>query len=206
MRIRFLIIALLALTSCAQGLDRDSFAAIGSGAVLASDPGIAPGDLVLDGVRMPGERRGDSPDYTYVNLHLKTSEREETAGDIVILYTDSLQVRVGADGAVREVTRRPMATASVKPGTRTAGAPNQRMVSINFRDAPINQLTQFYSQLMGVEVSVGEDCKKATVTMRGQNVLTQDQVDVFIRAALKNQGITFEPAGEGKLKLVCGSP
>ncbi|MFH0953113.1 MAG: hypothetical protein V1873_02155 [Verrucomicrobiota bacterium] len=203
MRIPFLVLLVLALPAGAQELDRDRAGVLGGEAVRERYAEIAPGDLVVDGVRLPSDERGDTQTNTYINLHLKSSEREEAAGDILIRYSDSIQACLGPDGSVRHVTRRPKATARLKPGAESPAPATKKMISINFRDAPIVHLAQFYSELMGVEVSVGEECKHVTVTLFGEDRLTQEQVDVFIRAALRHQGIALEPAGENKLKLVC---
>jgi len=102
MRIRFLVLLALALASHGQAPDHGPLATLESASVPERYPEIAADDLAPNEIRLPAGNRGDTQTHAYARLHLKSPGREGSVGDLVILYTDSFQVRLDPD--CREAT------------------------------------------------------------------------------------------------------
>lgn len=81
----------------------------------------------------------------------------------------------------------------------TAGG--EKLVSLNFRDAPLDQVLQFYSEITG-RTLIKSPGINATITLRGQTRLTQKEALQAIESVLAMNNVTLVPMGEKFLKVV----
>jgi general secretion pathway protein D len=111
-------------------------------------------------------------------------------------------------GAVQGV---PVAGRTLEPAPATTpsapGAPGaesvagEKLVSLNFRDAPLDQVLQFYSEITG-RTLIKSPGLNATITLRGQTRLTQKEALQAIESVLAMNNVTLVPMGEKFLKVV----
>ena len=99
-------------------------------------------------------------------------------------------------------------TTSPAPGqelstTHGPSAPGsgEKLVSLNFRDAPLDQVLQFYSEITG-RTLIKSPGINATITLRGQTRLTQKEALQAIESVLAMNNVTLVPMGEKFLKVV----
>ncbi len=76
-----------------------------------------------------------------------------------------------------------------------------KLVSLNFRDAPLDQVLQFYSEITG-RTLIKSPGINATITLRGQTRLTQREALQAIESVLAMNNVTLVPMGEKFLKVV----
>jgi len=113
----------------------------------------------------------------------------------------------------RPGTRRPKPVAvprSVQAAGRqakkdTGGATRHgRLISLNFRDAPLDQVLSFYAELTG-RTMITAPGLNATITLRGQTRLTEDEALMAIETVLAMHNIVLVPLGEKFFKVVQAS-
>lgn len=75
------------------------------------------------------------------------------------------------------------------------------MISLNFRDAPLDQVLGFYAELTGRTV-IKAPGLNATITLRGQTRLTEEEAKQAIETVLAMHNITMVPLGDKFLKVV----
>lgn len=80
-------------------------------------------------------------------------------------------------------------------------ATGEKLISLNFREAPLDQVTEFYASLVGRTV-IKSPTINASVTLRGQTRLTQQEALDAIESALAMQGVALVPMGTKFLKIV----
>ena len=85
--------------------------------------------------------------------------------------------------------------------TTAAGAAGDNLVSLSFRDAPLEQVLQFYSEITG-RTLIKSPGINATITLRGQTRLTQKEALQAIESVLAMNNVTLVPMGEKFLKVV----
>jgi general secretion pathway protein D len=90
---------------------------------------------------------------------------------------------------------------SAAPGLSTPGGGGDKLVSLNFRDAPLDQVLQFYSEITG-RTLIKSPGINATITLRGQTRLTQKEALQAIGSVLAMNNVTLVPMGEKFLKVV----
>jgi len=98
-----------------------------------------------------------------------------------------------------------MSTAGARPGTGEAEQPDVkrtgRMISLNFRDAPLDQVLSFYAELTGRTI-IKAPGLNATITLRGQTRLTEEEAKQAIETVLAMHNISMVPLGDKFLKVV----
>ena len=77
----------------------------------------------------------------------------------------------------------------------------EKLLSLNFRDAPLEQVLQFYSEITG-RTLIKSPGLNATITLRGQTRLTQKEALQAIESVLAMNNVTLVPMGEKFLKVV----
>ncbi len=82
-----------------------------------------------------------------------------------------------------------------------AGASGQKMISLSFQDAPVDQVLAFYSELTGRTMIKAQGIN-AVITLRGQTKLTEDEVKQAIESVLALNNITLVPLDEKFFKVV----
>lgn len=92
---------------------------------------------------------------------------------------------------------RPGGGLSDQPSVKRTG----RMISLNFRDAPLDQVLGFYAELTGRTV-IKAPGLNATITLRGQTRLTEEEAKQAIETVLAMHNITMVPLGDKFLKVV----
>lgn len=104
---------------------------------------------------------------------------------------------------------------SQRPGTLTSAgasmptntsAPNttnavQRLISLSFQDAPVDQILSLYSELTG-RTMIKAPGVQANISIRSHSKLTEDEVRQAIEAVLALNNISFVPLGEKFYKVV----
>jgi len=101
---------------------------------------------------------------------------------------------------------------SWRPGRTTAGARapetsepsvkrSGRLISLNFRDAPLDQVLSFYAELTGRTI-IKAPGLNATITLRGQTRLTEEEAKQAIETVLAMNNISLVPLGKKFLKVV----
>ena len=93
----------------------------------------------------------------------------------------------------------PVAGQDLPAAAPTGGA--DKLVSLNFRDAPLDQVLQFYSEITG-RTLIKSPGINATITLRGQTRLTQKEALQAIESVLAMNNVTLVPMGEKFLKVV----
>jgi hypothetical protein len=76
-----------------------------------------------------------------------------------------------------------------------------RMFSLNFRNAPLYQVVEFYSHLRGVPVAADPTIQRE-ITCYSPSRLAETNACRFMEAVLAEQGIEFVPQSDGSLKVV----
>lgn len=87
------------------------------------------------------------------------------------------------------------------PNLSTSGSGSEKLILLNFRDAPLDQILQFYSELTG-RTMIKSPGINATITLRGQTRLTVDECMVAIDAVLAMNNVALVPMGEKFFKVV----
>jgi general secretion pathway protein D len=87
------------------------------------------------------------------------------------------------------------------PSRPSSRPDTQRLISLNFRDAPLDQVLGFYGELTG-RTMIKSPGLNATITLRGQTRLTQDEALDAITSILAMNNITLVPMGEKFFKVV----
>lgn len=76
-----------------------------------------------------------------------------------------------------------------------------RLISVNFRDAPLDQVLTFYSELVG-RTLIKSPGINATITLRGTTKLTVKEALDAIESVLAMNNVALVPMGEKFLKVV----
>ncbi|MFH0954396.1 MAG: type II secretion system secretin GspD [Verrucomicrobiota bacterium] len=87
------------------------------------------------------------------------------------------------------------------PAPPPAAAGSEKMISLNFRDAPLDQVLTFYAELTG-RTLIKSPGINATITIRGQTPLTQTEAMQAIESVLAMNNVTLVPMGTKFLKVV----
>jgi len=95
----------------------------------------------------------------------------------------------------------PPATAPGSIPTPVTGVATQRLISLSFQDAPLDQILTLYSELTGRTMIKAQGIN-ATITLRSATKLTEDEVRQAIEAVLALNNITLVPFGEKFFKVV----
>ena len=94
---------------------------------------------------------------------------------------------------------------TIVPAAPVAGAvpepPNEKLLNLNFRDAPLDQVLQFYADITG-RTLIKSPGINATITLRGQTRLTQTEALQAIESVLSMNNVTLVPMGTKFLKVV----
>jgi len=77
----------------------------------------------------------------------------------------------------------------------------ERLISVNFRDAPLDQVLTFYSELVGRTLLKSPGIN-ATITLRGTTKLTTREALEAIESVLAMNNVALVPMGERFLKVV----
>ncbi len=76
-----------------------------------------------------------------------------------------------------------------------------KLISLNFRDAPLDQVLTFYAEITG-RTLIKSPGINATITLRGQTRLTEVEALQAIESVLAMNNVTLVPMGEKFLKIV----
>lgn len=95
----------------------------------------------------------------------------------------------------------PTAQAQVAPPLSAQEGQQDRLINLNFRDAPLDQILDFYSQLTG-RTMIRSPGISATITLRGQTRLTETEALQAIESALAMHNVALVPMGERFLRVV----
>ena len=85
--------------------------------------------------------------------------------------------------------------------TESTSAGGEKLISLNFRDAPLDQVLTFYSELTG-RTLIKSPGINGTITLRGQTRLTQSEALEAIESVLAMNNVTMVPMGEKFFKVV----
>jgi len=85
--------------------------------------------------------------------------------------------------------------------TSSTSPSGQRLISLNFRDAPLDQVLGFYGELTG-RTMIKAPGLNATITLRGQTRLTQAQALDAITSIMAMNNVTLVPMGDKFFKVV----
>lgn len=110
-----------------------------------------------------------------------------------------LMIGCMAMGPVALVAQPP--PAPVRPPPSGAAPTTERLHSVNFRDAPLDQVLNFYSELTG-RTMIRSPGINATITLRGQTRLTDAETLQAIEAALLMHNVALVPMGDKFYKVV----
>jgi general secretion pathway protein D len=91
------------------------------------------------------------------------------------------------------------AQTSAPPATATGDT--QQMISLNFRDAPLEQVLAFYEELTGLTLLRAPNLG-AAITLRGQARLTKEEALAAIESVLSMNNISIVPMGNRFAKVV----
>lgn len=92
-------------------------------------------------------------------------------------------------------------TPAAAVGGNVPEPPNEKLLNLNFRDAPLDQVLQFYSDITG-RTLIKSPGINATITLRGQTRLTQTEALQAIESVLSMNNVTLVPMGTKFLKVV----
>lgn len=95
----------------------------------------------------------------------------------------------------------PAAVQPVPPPAASGETRSQKMISLSFQDAPLDQILQFYGELTG-RTMIKSPGATATITLRGQTKLTEDEVKQAIESVLALNNITLVPLDEKFYRVV----
>ncbi len=87
------------------------------------------------------------------------------------------------------------------PGPGPGNPASEKLISLNFRDAPLDQVLQFYSEITG-RTLIKSPGISGTITLRGQTRLTETEALQAIESVLAMNNVTLVPMGEKFLKVV----
>ncbi len=93
----------------------------------------------------------------------------------------------------------PPAAPASSASTSTGGV--QRLISLSFQDAPVDQILALYSELTG-RTMIKAPGVQANITIRSHSKLTEDEVRQAIEAVLALNNISFVPLGDRFYKVV----
>ncbi|NCC52732.1 MAG: type II secretion system protein GspD [Spartobacteria bacterium] len=85
--------------------------------------------------------------------------------------------------------------------TTSVSPSGQRLISLNFRDAPLDQVLGFYGELTG-RTMIKAPGLNATITLRGQTRLSQEDALDAITSILAMNNVTLVPMGDKFFKVV----
>ena len=88
-----------------------------------------------------------------------------------------------------------------KPTVAETQADGERLISLNFRDAPLDTVLSFYSEITG-RTLIKSPGINATITLRGQTRLTEPEALEAIESVLAMNNVVLVPMGEKFLKVV----
>ncbi len=77
----------------------------------------------------------------------------------------------------------------------------EREISLNFRDSPLDQVLEFYSSLTG-RTMIKSPGISATITIRGQTRMSESEALQAIESALAMHNVSLVPMGERFLRVV----
>jgi len=83
--------------------------------------------------------------------------------------------------------------------TNTYKATTNRFISVNFRNAPVNQLLQFYSHISGMAVET-ETNLVARIDFAGERRFNSIEILQIIRRLLDDQGIALTQTSESSVQ------
>lgn len=95
----------------------------------------------------------------------------------------------------------PSAPAPVAPAARGATDASSRLILLNFRDSPLDQVLDFVAELRG-KTMIKSPGVNATITIKSQTRLTEEEALVALESVLAMNNITLVPFGEKFLKVV----
>ena len=95
----------------------------------------------------------------------------------------------------------PAAPAAGPLPTPEQAASSEKLVALNFRDAPLDQVLQFYADLTGRTLLKSPGIN-ATITLRGQTRLTESEALQAIEAVLAMNNVSLVTMGTKFLKVV----
>ena len=76
-----------------------------------------------------------------------------------------------------------------------------KLISLNFRDAPLDQILNFYSELTG-RTMIKSPGINATITIKGQTRLTQAEALLALESVLAMNNVVLVPMGKKFFKVV----
>ncbi|MBU1694789.1 MAG: type II secretion system secretin GspD [Verrucomicrobia bacterium] len=82
----------------------------------------------------------------------------------------------------------------------TVGA--DKLIALSFRDAPIDQVVTFYSEVTGRTLLRSQGLPGGNITLKGQTRLTQREALEAIESVLAMNGVSLVPMGDKFLKVV----
>ncbi len=87
------------------------------------------------------------------------------------------------------------------PPASTAGSAGEKLILLNFRDSPLDQVLEFVADLMG-RTLIKSPGLNATITLKSQSRLTVKEALQAIETVLAMNNITLVPMGDKFLKVV----
>lgn len=91
--------------------------------------------------------------------------------------------------------------AQVVPPLSAEGDGPDRLINLNFRDSPLDQVLTFYSELTG-RTMIKSPGINATISLRGQTRMTETEALQAIESALAMHNVTLIPMGDRFLRVV----
>jgi len=133
--------------------------------------------------------------------------------DMARMTNGAMQTTVSAEASPSVVTSpaRP-SSAPAEPASTDRASANppppasgtnavQRLISLSFQDAPVDQILALYSELTG-RTMIKAPGVQANITIRSHSKLTEDEVRQAIEAVLALNNISFVPLGDKFYKVV----
>ena len=145
----------------------------------------------------------DAGEGPRLSFRLKDSIREETVGDLVITRFNSIQVELDRNGnLLREsmLDLRPALSARQLVTEMGSG----KMTLLNFRNAPLEHLLQFYGDFKGQKSVLNPDHVSARITCTSEGRLTEPQTLKFMDIVLADLNLSVVSNMDGLLSLVAG--
>ncbi len=91
--------------------------------------------------------------------------------------------------------------AAASPAPTVSESGGEKLISLNFRDAPLDQVLQFYAEITG-RTLIKSPGINATITLRGQTRLTQSEAMQAIDSVLAMNNVVLVPMGTKFFKVV----
>ena len=90
------------------------------------------------------------------------------------------------------------------PGRRGSVSRGQKKISLNFKESPLDMVLSFYSQNLdeGNRTMIIPPGINATITLKSQSRLTQEEARMAVQAILAMHNITLVPMGDKFFKVV----